>query len=348
MKIQKLVLINLIVLLCVTCSKNGGSSSKKNAGPASQSTAALIEGGQIILKIGEKQFTNNDFKKFLQVSYPDIAKSTEKEIKHSLLSRLFDTFLEQKMILYTAEQKPIPLSDQDVDQYMNKLKVNIPQAKIDRRAVEEGLKVQKYLYYNVFDQIKVNEEEIRNYYNQYKDEFQKKAEVLLYQILVKDKETAVRIRGILKNNPQQFEEIAKKESISMEAGSGGQMGYFEKGTLPKDMEDVVFSLQPNSISPVVESSYGFHIFKITQKKKERLLYLDKAKPLIENKLMSDKLGAAYRNFVNQTRNRLKITIEYNRLFFKYKKNVEGEDQNQGVSDEKQSTTHSNNNNPGNS
>jgi parvulin-like peptidyl-prolyl isomerase len=139
----------------------------------------------------------------------------------------------------------------------------------------------------------------------------------LYQILVKDRETALKIRGELKNFPQKFEEMAKKHSISMEASKGGLMGYFEKGTLPKDMEDVVFSLPLNTISPVVESSYGFHIFKITQKKRERLLYLNKVKSEIKNNLLSNKLREAYREFLNQARERLKIKINYKELYFQY-------------------------------
>jgi parvulin-like peptidyl-prolyl isomerase len=147
---------------------------------------------------------------------------------------------------------------------------------------------------------------------------------MLYQILTKDKETALRIRGLLDNNPQRFEEIAKKESISVEASKGGLMGYFEEGTLPKDMEQVVFSLQPNTISPVVESSYGFHIFKISQKKKGRLLFLDKVRDEIKQKLTAEKLRNAYREFLNTTNQGLTIEIKHDNLYFKYQ-NIEGDE-----------------------
>jgi parvulin-like peptidyl-prolyl isomerase len=169
----------------------------------------------------------------------------------------------------------------------------------------------------------VTEKEIRDYYNRHIDDFRKRPEVLLYQILLKDKETALKVRGILDNNPRKFEELAKKESISGEAQKGGHMGYFEEGTLPKDMEQVVFSLSPQTISPVVESTYGFHIFKVTQKKKGRLLYLEKVRPEIKQKLMSEKLRKAYRVFLEEAAQDLSVSIKHQNLYFEYQ-NSEGD------------------------
>jgi parvulin-like peptidyl-prolyl isomerase len=114
----------------------------------------------------------------------------------------------------------------------------------------------------------------------------------------------------------------------MEASKGGYMGYFEKGTLPKDMEDVVFSLQPYTISPVVESPYGFHIFKVTKKKRGRLLFQKTVKSEIKNKLLSEKLRQAYRKFLDQAKQTVKINVNHDQLYFDYqpvdKPNIGGE------------------------
>ena len=145
--------------------------------------------------------------------------------------------------------------------------------------------------------------------------------MLLYQILVKEKEKAIKIRGILKNSPQKFEEIALKDSVSHESKNNGLMGYFEKGELPEEMEKVVFSLRINEISPVVESPYGYHIFKIKRRRRKRLLFLSKVKPQIENKLLSEKLRTTYQDFLETLNTKLNIDIKYEKLFFEYKRNT---------------------------
>jgi parvulin-like peptidyl-prolyl isomerase len=311
-----IILLALLCLFCFNCGKEQPAGQVAETDEKAVAEAAAPNDNKIILQINEEKISNKDFKRYLQVQYPGLAEDPDQELSPRLMSRVFDSFVEHRIILYFAAKAKIPVHQMDFDEYLGELK--IPRENIDQAAHAEAVKVQKFLYFNVYNHIDVPDKEVNEYYRNNLDEFRKKTEVLLHQILVEDREIALKIRGELKNSPQKFEEIAKKQSISMEASKGGLMGYFEKGTLPKDMEDVVFSLPVNTISPVVESSYGFHIFKITQKKRERLLYLKKVKPGIKNKLLSNKLREAYRKFLNQARERLKIDLNYNDLYFQYR------------------------------
>ncbi len=320
MKRLPFILITLLALLCLFCLNCGKEQppeqvSETGKKAESESETAAPNDNKIILQINEKKISNKDFKRYLQVQYPGLAEDPGQELSPRLMSRVFDSFVEHRIVLYFAEKAEIPMNQMDFEEYLGELK--IPRESIDEAAHTDAVKVQKFLYYNVYNHIDVPDKEVNEYYRKNLDEFRKKTEVLLYQILVEDRETALKIRGELKNFPQKFEEIAKKQSISMEASKGGLMGYFEKGTLPKDMEDVVFSLPVNAISPVVESSYGFHIFKITEKKRERLLYLKRVKPGIKNKLLSNKLREAYRKYLEQARKDLKINLNYSDLYFQY-------------------------------
>jgi parvulin-like peptidyl-prolyl isomerase len=322
-KVITLILVILLVLVCFNCKKDTPKDKLPEKKETREAAAEAI-GKKTVLQINEKKFSNNDYKNFLQLQYPDISTSKANpspRASQQLISRLFDSFIQHKTVLYIADQYDIPVDETELQEYIGKL--NVSKDSIDLASVIDAIKVRKYLYAKVYDPIKVSEMEIRSYYNKHLEEFRKKPEVLLYQILLKDKETALRVRGILDNNPQKFDEMAKKESISMEAKQGGRMGYFEEGTLPKDMEQVVFSLSPHTISPVVESAYGFHIFKITNKKRGRLLYLERVKPEIKRKLLSEKLRIAYQDFLSRAARDLSIAIKYNDLYFDYQ-NIEGD------------------------
>jgi hypothetical protein len=315
MKNLKLIFTIILVLLCFHCGKDA-PETKKNAG--SKSIAENAGDDDIILTIDKENFTNEQLKEFIKSRYPDFSFS---DINVRLASRMFDMFIEHKTIMHTVEQSNIKMDEAEISNYL-KEKTLSPDME-NNSWLKESAKAQKYLYFKLYKDIDVSDDEIRQYYDRHIDDYRKSTEVFLYQIVVNDKAKAYEIRETLVKSPEKFEELAKQNSISIEAKDGGSMGYFEKGTLPKDMEDVVFALGMNTISPVVVSPYGFHIFKVTKIKNERLLFLEAVKNQIKNKLLSEKLGAAYENFLTGLKGELNIQAKYQSLFFPYQ-TIKGE------------------------
>jgi peptidyl-prolyl cis-trans isomerase D len=82
-----------------------------------------------------------------------------------------------------------------------------------------------------------------------KDEAKAKAEALLAQV---------------KENPDSFMMLAFSESDDSSAQQGGDLGYFSQNQMVKPFNDFVFN---NSIGSVglVETAFGFHIIKVTDK-----------------------------------------------------------------------------------
>lgn len=334
-------------MLVIGCGK-GASEEKKTGSTPSQppkpSPQELIE-QKPVLQINLEKYTNGDLKKFIRAQFSGIADGTGTP-NPRIISRLYDSFVEHKMATYIASQYNIPVSEQEYQSHIAKVKNDDPDKQLDKKVVTDSIKVQKYLYQVVYNGIDVNKKEIRDHYNKNIDEFRKKAEVLLHQILVKNKDEAVRIRSILNNYPARFAELAREHSISQEKTKGGLMGYFEEGTLPKDMEKVVFSLKTNAISPVVDSIYGFHIFKVTRKKSARLLFLKSVESKIKNQLMAEKLRTAYERFIENAKNDLRVVTIHDNLYVKYHP-VQGPENQYSEGDANYETSNSSDNNTGN-
>jgi peptidyl-prolyl cis-trans isomerase D len=81
-------------------------------------------------------------------------------------------------------------------------------------------------------------------------------------ILVADLNTANTVEQRLKAG-ESFESLAKE--LSTDTGSkdkGGDLGWFGKGKMVKEFEDVAYSLKIGAISEPVKSQFGYHIIQI--------------------------------------------------------------------------------------
>jgi len=79
-------------------------------------------------------------------------------------------------------------------------------------------------------------------------------------ILVKTKAEAEEVLKLLKSG-KDFREVAKSKSISPSAAQGGDLGYFNKGDFDPKIEAAIEALKVGEISGIIETSYGFNIFK---------------------------------------------------------------------------------------
>ena len=68
-----------------------------------------------------------------------------------------------------------------------------------------------------------------------------------------------------------FEELAKQYSEDGTAAEGGSLGWFGRGDMVPEFEEVAFALKKGEINPeIVETEFGYHIVRVDDKKTEKL------------------------------------------------------------------------------
>ena len=104
---------------------------------------------------------------------------------------------------------------------------------------------------------------------------------------------------------ENFAEIAKRESEDRGSSArGGELGWFGKGMMVKEFEDVAFSLQTSAISEPVRTAYGWHI--IYKEGERGILPLDSMRANILRQVQRDtRMQEADKSFIR------KVRAEYN-------------------------------------
>jgi parvulin-like peptidyl-prolyl isomerase len=106
-----------------------------------------------------------------------------------------------------------------------------------------------------------------------------------------------------------FAALAKANSEdTASAPSGGDIGYISKGQTVAEFENAAFALKVGEVSGIVESSYGYHIIKVTEHKDPYIKTFDEVKDTIKSYIENDKKTAEWEKFVYSLID--KATIHY--------------------------------------
>ena len=70
------------------------------------------------------------------------------------------------------------------------------------------------------------------------------------------------LRAELDKHPEDFENMAKKESMDGTKELGGDLGWNRRGRMVPEFDRMMFALNPGVISPVIETAFGFHIIRV--------------------------------------------------------------------------------------
>ncbi|HCB10724.1 MAG TPA: peptidylprolyl isomerase, partial [Cyanobacteria bacterium UBA11991] len=67
-------------------------------------------------------------------------------------------------------------------------------------------------------------------------------------------------------NGADFAELAMEHSLCPSKRDGGDLRFFGKGMMVKPFEDACFSMEVGDVSEPVETQFGWHLIKLTDKK----------------------------------------------------------------------------------
>lgn len=164
-------------------------------------------------------------------------------------------------------------------------------------------------------QISINEEDLSRYYTENAARYTTPEERRASHILIaadkslpaaereKAKAKAEALLAELSKNPDSFAELAKKNSQDPgSAVKGGDLDFFGRGAMVKPFEDVAYGLKVGETSGIVETDFGYHIIRVTDKRGGDKRSFDSVRSEIETEvrrqLAQQKFSEAAADFTN--------------------------------------------------
>jgi peptidyl-prolyl cis-trans isomerase C len=237
-------------------------------------------------------------------------------LRHTVLQAHVDRLL----FLQEAARRRLEIPAADVEQRLQRLRADWPpdefeallaqrQQSLDelRQEIRAQLVQERLFHELVYPRVAITEEEIRADLDSHPDLLHEPEQVHAAQIVVKELDQAKEIRARLREGAK-FADLARERSLSADAKAGGDLGWFQRGIMPPEFDAVAFSLGPGQISEVVSTDYGFHIFKLLERRPARKRDLAMVRGEVERRLLRAKQEQAQSEFVTQLRSRAEVRI----------------------------------------
>ena len=147
---------------------------------------------------------------------------------------------------------------------------------------------------------RVDDADVRAYYDENKEQFTKEESVNASHILVKTEEEAISVLGEIKEGKISFEDAAKKYSSCPSKDNGGNLGDFGKGQMVPEFDKAVFEMEVGAITDTpVKTQFGYHLIKLNAKNAAEPMPFSDIKDDIKSMLLSEKQRKAYESKINQ-------------------------------------------------
>ena len=170
------------------------------------------------------------------------------------------------------------------------------------------------------EKLKVSDDEVKEFYEKnLETQFKKQATVKASHILLgtremksdeekaKAKKQAEEILVEVKKPGADFAALAQKHSSCPSKTRGGDLGYFPRnGGMVEPFAAAAFALKVGEISNVVETQFGYHIIKVTDRKEPSTTTLETAAPGIRENLKREKLSNEVKAYSTQLRTNAKV------------------------------------------
>jgi peptidyl-prolyl cis-trans isomerase C len=238
-----------IILICVA------------AGLASCRGSA--EDSPVIATVNGQEIYRSEFERFLRLKMGDFNRA---DISDETSSQMLDEYIRRRIVLAEAERAGLSITASEIGQAAEdnpQIKSNAARAST-REEMADDLLVEKYYRQVVLRDFRVPAEEVQRYVEENQSQLADRPGYYVREIRAQSRQLVEQLRREVIEGQRDFASVAREHSDAPNAERGG-LSRYDEGQLPSVLAKAIEPLRPGEVSPVVESNYGFHLFKLERR-----------------------------------------------------------------------------------
>ena len=245
--------------------------------------------------------------------------------------QVLENLIARELLYQETLKKGIKVSQDEINaqlinlksQFPNEAEFNQALTRMDlteasiKEKIQRDLALKKLIEDEIVPKVTVSESEIRAFYDNNPETFKQPERVKASHILIKvdpkadsaQKAEAKKKIDMVQAKLQKGEDfgaLAKEYSEGPSAPKGGDLGYFSRGQMVKPFEDAAFAMKPGEVSGMVETRFGYHLIKVTDKTPEGTIPYADVKEKLSEFLKQRKIQEDIQVYVKNLEEKAKI------------------------------------------
>jgi peptidyl-prolyl cis-trans isomerase C len=286
----------------------------------------------ILAKVNGEAVTKGDFDRLvknMELGNGPIPADRRDEILRGALDQL----ITYTVLVQEAKSRNITVTDAEVDARLKQMRGQFPTEAEFKKAVEargmsleqmtsdtrHNLEISKMVEAEVAQAGAVTDADAQDFYGKNPDKFKQGEAVRASHILIMvdqkaddatRKKAKEKIDGILKQarGGEDFAKLAKEHSQDGSASAGGDLNFFTKGQMVPQFDQAAFAMKPGQISDVVETQFGYHIIKVTDRREPGAVPFEQVRDRISQFLAGQKKQDRANAFIEAAKKKAKIEV----------------------------------------
>ncbi|HMO50712.1 MAG TPA: peptidylprolyl isomerase [Kiritimatiellia bacterium] len=327
------------------CSKASESGSDAASAPAeifSQplSAAAGSNPDAVIAVVDGKEITQAEFDREMVVMMNRMQGRVPPDrigqMREQMRTQLLDNLITREILLAKVKAEGIEITDADFAEAVEQLTENFPPGVSLEDMLEQTgtsmddfrenfgmeLKVRKLIESHTGGKLVASDEDIRAFYDENSEQFERPESVQASHILISvdptdSEEAKAAKRQQIEALREQalegadFAALAGEHSTCPSSAQGGDLGSFTRGRMVPEFEAAAFSQEIGAVGDVVETQFGFHLIKVTERNEPGMTPFEEIKEQLGQYLTNQKQQQAAQTYLQELREAATVTYPDN-------------------------------------
>lgn len=294
-------------------------------------------GKKVLLTVDGTPITEGDVRDLFVArfarQFQQMPPEQQQMLQPQLEERIMSELISKTLLLNAANKDGFKSSEADIDKSIKEIAASLPEgATIEQFAQSAGLTLDR-VRSQIGDDMKIrqliekvtgevtapDEAELKKYFDEHPDEFKQSESVKASHILVstqgitdeaelaKKKASAEGLRAqLIEKKGENFAELAQAHSDCPSKAEGGNLGDFERGQMVPEFEKAAFTQEVGAVGEMVQTQFGWHIIKVTEKKEAKQMAFADVKEKLSEGMLDERKGEKIQSYIEGLRGKAKI------------------------------------------